>query len=183
MVIAKLQFDAATAVPDECLDAVDALLELLDTDIKHLETSLRWLDELRIAVVKRDTDAMDTLLERIRARAADYAAIEQQRRALCGVIARDLGRDPGEVKLTDVECCLTGLRKTLLAEKRTRLRTLAERLRSRYQATAGLLADCARFNRLLLDRIAGLLASNPLTYRCDGSTGRSGTGALVDVRF
>ncbi|HEX42773.1 MAG TPA: hypothetical protein ENN81_12050 [Phycisphaerales bacterium] len=183
MVIAKLQFDAATAVPDECLDAVDALLESLDTDIKHLETSLRWLDELRVGVVKRDADAMSGLLERIRADAADYAQVEEQRRLLCGVIAQGMGCDPGTITLTRIEHGLTGPRKTAAAERKARLQTLAEHLRSRHLATAGLLADCARINGLLLNGIAGLSASSPLTYRSDGSTGRSGAGALMDISF
>jgi len=102
---------------------------------------------------------------------------------LCGVIAKGVGCDPGAITLTRIEHGLTGPRRVAAAEKKLRLQRLAGHLRSRYLATAGLLVECARFNRLLLDGIAGLSASSPLTYRSDGSTGRSGAGALMDISF
>ncbi len=182
MVIAEQQSDAPP-LSDESLARVDKLLEVLDADIEHIELSLQWLDDLRCLVVKRDESAMSILLERIRTHSLEYEQIEKQRKVLCIAVAEGIGLDPAGITLSKIEERLSGSRKTAAGEKKARLRTLAEHLRSRYQSTATLLADCARFNGMLLNGILGSSKSNVVTYRPNGSVGRSGRGALMDIRF
>ena len=53
-------------------DKVDELLLVLDEDIRHIQQSLSWLNELRSLIIKRDDASLGKLLELIRSESEGY---------------------------------------------------------------------------------------------------------------
>ena len=172
----------ATAISIE--ETVGQLLTVLDEDIRYLEDTVSILDELRSLVIKRDDVGLAKLFEDIASEVESRAANESKRQAIRKSLADALGCGSiGNVTLSKLESVLPVEGAAQVTERRTKLQSLVSELRKEYSATVLLMADCARFNKLLLESIFALNRSGPITYGADGTTRRQGDGSLVNIRF
>jgi hypothetical protein len=168
-----------------------ALLEVLDEDVRHLESALSRLDLLRSLLIRRENAALEQLLGDIQQQAEAYRAIEQKRQQLRKDLAADLGCTEGELTLSRLRKELTGpacseaqrRRAAAVAERQTRLRSLAAQLKREHTLTALLLRDAARFNRSLLRIFLGSMGRGCATYTPTGATQRDPGAALMSIQF
>jgi len=141
-------------ITSEIEDKVDELLACLDTDARHIQESLSYLNELRSLVIKRDDAALGKLLEGIRAESDRYGDHESQRQS----IRRELARQ-------------------------TKLRELIKELKKEYSSTTLLLAECARLNSLLLRTVLDLGRTGAVYYNSSGTTKRQVDTAFMNLQF
>ena len=167
----------------EIEDKVDELLEILDRDIRHIEKSLLWLNELRSSVIKRDDDASGKLLESIRAESDGYRNNELKRQSIRKNLADALGCNFEQVTLSAIETVLPEEQKTQIAERKDKLRALTEELKKEHLSTALLLSECARFNSILLKSIFDFGKTETVTYNSKGSAKQQNEMALVNLQF
>ena len=164
-------------------DTVDKLLGVLDRDIEHIRENLSRLDNLRGLVIKRDDVSLGRLLEAARSESDSYRENESKRRLLRGQLAVALGCSVDQMTLSTLEAELSGEKKARVAERKTRLQALAEKLRKEHLSTAMLLSDCARFNSVLLKGVLELGEAGAITYSPKGSVQRQINAAFVDSQF
>jgi hypothetical protein len=162
---------------------VTALLEVLDADIRHVETVLSRLDALRALLIKRDDGGLECLLEDIRRQGEARLAHERQRQALRGELAAELGCRGEELTLSALQARLTGPSRTALAARQARLKTLVQQLQREHTLTMVLIADCARFNRSLLRAFFGLVGRGNTTYRASGVAQPPSGAALMNLQL
>lgn len=167
----------------EIEDAVDKLLAVLDEDIRHIRKSLSTLDDLRHSVIKRDDVSLRKLLEGAQSESSSYKNNETKRRLLREELALALDCAPGQMRLSRLEMELSGEKKAQVAERRIKLRALIEKLKKEHVSTMMLLADCARFNSMLLKSVFKLGATGEITYSPKGSVQRQINVAFVDLQF
>jgi hypothetical protein len=164
-------------------DKVDALLTVLDKDIEYMQDSLSLLNELRSLVIKRDDAALGKLLGSIRTEADSYATNESKRRSIRRELAGALGCNVREMTLSRLETILPEEKKTQVADRRAKLRALAEELKKEHSSTAMFLSECARFNSVLLRTIFDVGKTGTVTYSPNGAAKRQIDTALVNLRF
>jgi len=162
---------------------VTALLDVLDDDIRHVETSLLRLDALRGLLIKRDDEALAKLLEEVHRQGEAYAVTECRRQELRCDLAKDLGWKEKELTLTKLLTRLTGHSRTALAERQTRLKTLIAQLKREHALTTLLIADCGRFNRSLLQVFLGPVGKAGTTYSPTGAARHPTGTALLNLQF
>jgi len=170
---------------------ITALLEVLDEDIRHLESALSRLELLRTLLIRRENAALELLLGDIQQQADAYRTIEQKRQQLRKDVARDLGCTEGELTLSRLRkelagpTCSEAQRRcgAAVADRQTRLRSLAAQLRREHTLTALLLRDCARFNRSLLRVFLGSAGRGCATYTPTGAAQRDPGAALMSIQF
>jgi hypothetical protein len=95
-------------VPPMMERKIPALLEVLDADIRHLESALSGLDTLRTLLIKREDAALEQLLAGIVQQAEAYRANEQRRQQLRRELASDLGWAEGDLTLSRLQSVLSG---------------------------------------------------------------------------
>ncbi len=171
------------ALPPAMETKVTALLEVLDADIRHVETVLSRLDALRALLIKRDDGGLESLLEDIQRQGEARLANEQKRQALRGELAAQLGCRGDEVTLSTLKGELSGPNRTALAERQTRLKTLVEQLKREHTLTTLLIADCARFNRSLMRAFFGLTGRGNVTYSPSGAAQPQSGTVLMNLQF
>jgi hypothetical protein len=171
------------ALPPAMETKVTALLEVLDADIRHVETVLTRLDALRALLIKRDDGGLESLLADIQRQGEARLANEQKRQALRGELAAQLGCRAKELTLSVLRGKLSGPNRTALAERQMRLKTLVEQLKREHTLTTLLIADCARFNRSLMRACFGLTGRGNLTYSPSGAAQPQSGAALMNLQF
>jgi len=154
----------------EIEDKIDELLVVLDEDIRHIEESLLRLNELRGFVVKRDEASLGKLLESIQSESDSYRKNELRRQLIRKELAAAFGSSIKQMTLSRLEEVLQEEKKTKIAERKAK------------SGTVLLLADCARFNSLLLKSIFDFGNSPTVYYNADGSTKRQRETAFVNLR-
>lgn len=162
---------------------IDRLLAILDKDVEHLENNISKLNELRSLVVKQDNDALTGLLENIRTESMAYRDNERNRQMVQCKLA-DLFDCPLEqLTLSRLEKELPLQRKSEIVVRKNKLRMLAGMLKKEHLSTQMLLADCARFNRLLLKRIFETGRSQNIMYKPTGTTERSTDNVFMNLQL
>ena len=168
-------------------DSVKQLLIVLDDDIRRLSRTSSRLDELRSLVIKRDEAALASLLSEIETEAECHQpqrARGSNRQTMRKELADALGIDRvEEVTLSRLERVLPEVMAVQVTQRKSKLQSLVKNLRREYSATVLLLADCARFNRLLLESIFQWGASATVVYGSDGATRRQGGCNIVNLKF
>jgi Rod binding domain-containing protein len=96
-----------TMVSPTVENKVAVLLEVLEADVRHLESALARLDLLRSLLIRRENAALEQLLSEIHQQADAYRAIEQKRQQLRQDLALDLGCTEGELTLSRLRKELT----------------------------------------------------------------------------
>jgi flagellar biosynthesis/type III secretory pathway chaperone len=134
-------------------DQIASLARLLEEEASLLDLRRSQLASLCGAIIDRDEEAVERLLEQIeRAQELQTAADEK-----LDAIRRKLGERlncPGdEVKLSALIAALPQPQRTALAEQRRRIIELAERLQLEHMRTVMLLTECSRINRMLLESL------------------------------
>jgi len=162
---------------------VDALLEALDEDIRHMESTLSQLDALRALIVKRDDAALEELLHGLRNEAESRMAGVQRRESLRKELAAELNVDRGTMTLSVLQEALSGPRRQAVADRQARLKTLIVRMKREYALTSALVTDCARFNRSLMHMFFGLNGKGDTTYSATGSARRHAEASLVNLHY
>jgi len=167
----------------EIEDKVDELLGVLERDVQHIQESLSRLSELRSLVVKRDDASLHKLLESIKSESNSYKDNELKRRLLREELATALDCSFKQMTLSRLEDELSGEKKAEVAERKTKLQTLAKKLKKEHLSTAMLLSDCARFNSVLLTSVLELAQAGTITYNPRGFAERQTNSAFVNLQF
>lgn len=70
-----------------------------------------------------------------------------------------------------------------VAQRKAVLEQLIGKLKTEYAATALLLSECSRFNRLLLDSIFGSRGKGAMMYNASGQTQQHNGGGFITMQF
>ncbi len=164
-------------------DNIDRLLDVLDTDIENIRQNLSALNQLRSSVIKRDNDSLAQLLKKIQADDGGYKNNESKRKSIRKALADSLGCPAEKITLTTLEQTLPEEKKSLIAEKKEKLTELLKQLKNEYHATAVLLSECARFNRILLKTLLNNKNAETVTYDAEGSARRYFDSAFLNMKL
>jgi hypothetical protein len=159
------------------------LLEVLDADIRHLESTLLRLDALRSLLIKRDDAALQKLLGELPQEADRHRVNEQRRQQLRRDLAADLGCAESDLTLSRLQRELPGPTRAAVADRQARLRSLAERLKREYTLTVLLVRDCTRFNQTLLNIFLGSAGRGLATYSPTGAAQHAASSALMSMQL
>jgi hypothetical protein len=162
---------------------VAALLEVLDEDIRHVESTMSRLNALRALLLKREDAALQKLLEEVRGHAEPYQANERKREQLRKDLAVDLGCEESALTLSKLAGEFAGhALGVALADRQARLRSLTAQLKREHTLTVLLVRDCIRFNRSLLHVFLGS-GGGGATYGATGATKHESNGTLMSLTF
>jgi hypothetical protein len=164
-------------------ELIEELLALLDADVVRLETALSTLNNLRAGVIKRNEAALAQLLETIKAQQDDRDAIENKRSELQQIAAAAFGCTPEQVNLSRIMEQLPPLSRRKVAQRQQTLARLVGKLKTEYAATAVLLNECSRFNRMVLDSIVGSRCKGVATYNASGQLKRQNGSGFIAMQF
>jgi len=145
------------------------LLACLERDILHIKQILKDLDKIRSLVVKRDENSLKGLLQNIQVQTDEYKEQEARRRDIRGELARLFNWSPQQLKLSELETVLPEILRSQVKSKKVELQSLTERLKKEHLSTVLLLAECARFNRLVLRSIFDCDSQDVVTYSSGGT--------------
>jgi hypothetical protein len=179
-VTGRTNMKAETASIEE---KVDRLLVCLDKDVQYMQESLLQLNEMRRLVIKRDEAALGKLLLSIQADAGLYRQHELGRKAIRKELADFLGYGIEQVTLSALRASVPEEKKEQLTQMKEKLRALCVELKKEYLSTALLLAECARFNKLLLNGIFNLGQAESVHYNSNGATKRQIDMAFVNLQI
>jgi hypothetical protein len=164
-------------------DKIDELLAVLDTDIRHIQQNLSYLNELRSYVIKRDDASLSKLLELIRGRSDSYRSQELKRQSVREELADALGWSLEQVTLSALGSSLPKGKREQVTRKREQLSSLIQELKKEHLSTALLLSECARINRTLLKEIFNLGNSGTVYYGSNGAAKRQSDMAFVNLQL
>lgn len=164
-------------------EKIRELLSVLDIDIGHIQENLIKLNDLRSFVIKRDDTALKKMLEDIQSQSGGYKENEMRRKMLREELAEMLGCGIENVKLTSLEKLLSGDLQMEVSERKTKLKSLSQKLRIEHLSTSRLLSDCARFNGMLLKSILELGQAKTITYNTKGCAERQSNCAFMNIQF
>ena len=160
-----------------------ALLEVLDEDLRHLESTMSHLNALRSLLLKREDAALQKLLEEVRGQAEAYRANELKREQLRKDLAVDLGCEENALTLSKLAEEFAGhVMGIALADRQARLRSLTAQLKREHTLTVLLVRDCIRFNRSLLHVFLGS-GGGGATYGATGAAKHESNGTLMSLTF
>lgn len=162
---------------------VQALLDVLDEDIRDIEATLLRLDALRTMLVKRDDAGLERLLEDIRRQSESHAVNERKRQDLRAELAVAAGCGPGDLTLSKLRAHLPEPSRTAVAQRQNRLRSLVAQLKREHLLTTVLLSDCTRFNRSLMQTFFGLSGTGNVTYSPSGAARHRSDTTLVSLKY
>ena len=161
----------------------DELLVVLDKDIRHIQDSLTWLNELRSLVIKRNDADLSKLLQKIKVEADNYTANESERQLIRKKLADIFECDTEQMTLSALEAALPKEKKALIADRKIKLQELIEQLRKEHLSTALLLSDCARFNNLLFKTIFDIGKTEMVMYSPSGATKKHIDKSFVNLKL
>lgn len=159
------------------------LLMVLKQESDALAQVEAWLEELRERVMQRDESALEALLKDIQARHGRMPELEHKRQAIRASLATVLNLPAEQLTLTVLEGQLTGALQEQVSCMKTQLQHQTEALRLTCRGTVMFLAECARFNRLLLDRVFDNTHERVTTYSPRGNAEHQRSSALVNMQF
>ncbi|MHC4132030.1 MAG: hypothetical protein ACYSSP_02740 [Planctomycetota bacterium] len=155
----------------------------LEKDIQHIEQILKHLDEIRSLVLKRDENSLKELLERTQAKTDEYKNQESNRQLIRKELAHALNCSVQQVKLSKLEQILPEELRVQLEEKRIKLVSLTDKLKKEHLNTVMLLAECARFNRMVLNGIFKFGNSDIVTYSSSGTARQQGGNNFMNLKM
>jgi hypothetical protein len=161
----------------------DALLAVLDEDIRHVQTVLKQLDQLRNLLIKRDDGALERLLVDLQHQTEEHVDIERRRQNLRRELAEHLQCDVQTVTLSALAQSVPDPLRRDVSERRMTLKSLIDRLGREYALTRMLIADCARFNRALIRVFFGQDGRGKTSYGANGLTIRRADATLMSLHF
>jgi hypothetical protein len=163
-------------------DKIDQLVAILDRDIQFIQKNLSRLTDLRSFLIKHDDAALANLLEEIKSDSNTYSANELQRQQIRKELAIAAGCDPRQMNLSKLETMLPAHDRNAIFAKKIKLQALARELKREHTSTARLLADCSRFNSMLLKNVFNI-GRTGIVYNSNGSAKLQEEIAFVNMRF
>jgi len=163
------------SIPAALLERLEALLA---EEARLLDLRRSQLASLSGAIVDRDEEAVERLLEQIERAQELQADTDGRLQALRGELAAAAGRPRAQMRLSALIGCLDGPAAEALGRQRARVIDLAGKLQQEHLRAVLLLNECARINRMLL---ASLMphCQTVTTYSPDGTDDwRAGSGLL-----
>ena len=150
----------------ECL--FEELLGALDEEIRVLELKCSHLTGLFQALVDRDQEATEAILEQMEQSQEVQISVDLRLGAIRRTLADALGCKVQELKLSKLVAVLPSEWARETDDRRRRIIDLTAKLRREHLQTAMLLNECIRINRTLL---ASLLPSGDpvVTYNTEGT--------------
>ncbi len=160
------------------------LLAVLDDETVSLEKSIKWLEQLKEFIIKRDHVSLESLLKEVRAASDTYAVSEYTRQSLRRELSEMLQIDSNELCLSKIADVVSGDVKRALLEKRKRLTQLTDVLKKQCRMTTMLVRECARLNTLMLNNLLQLRSSDTTTtYTANGRASRTPRSALMNYHL
>lgn len=172
-----------SGLQEKVSNGVDELLDVLDKDIRNIQQSLSWLNELRSLVIKRDEAVLSRLLQKIQAKADGYAANDLKRKSIRKDLADALECRVEQITLSELVAILPEEKKALVNDRRIKLKALIEQLKKEHLSTVLLLSECVRFNSLLLRTIFDLGKTEMVMYSPSGATKQQTGRAFVSLQL
>lgn len=164
-------------------DKIDKLLDCLDNDILHIEQNILQLNELRILVIKRDDAGLGRLLENIQKNSQSYSENELNRLSIRKELADIMECPYEQVTLSTLEAALSETESHRITERKTKLKSLIEKLKNEHLGTTMLLTECARFNNILLKNIFNFGKTEIISYDSKGETKRQTNTAFMNLKL
>lgn len=162
---------------------VDALLAVLDDDIRHTEATVVQLDTLRALLIKRDDAALEQLLRQLREQGQTQGVREQRRQALCRELAEALGCKAKSLTLSVLQKALSGPQRVAVSDRQSQLKAGIAQLKREYRLTHALVIDCARFNRSLMHVFFGAESNRRTTYGATGLAKHQSNMTMVNLQY
>jgi hypothetical protein len=162
---------------------VKALVAILNDDIGHLQAALQRLDRLRGLLIKRDDAGLEKLLTDLASEAETYSVGERERQSLREDIAGQLHCEAKKVTLTLLAQSVPLSQQDDVIACQTRLQSLIGQFKREYMLTSLLIADCARFNRALINVFLGQNGRGNTCYGVAGTVARPADAALMSLHF
>jgi len=132
---------------------IDPLIEVLEKDMEHIDSTLEMLDQLRGMVIKRDDKSLNLLLEKARIKTEKYASVENRRQMIRKELARIWGCETKEMTLTNMIKILPPERSRQVRQTKDKLESLLLRFKAEHLSTFMLLSECSRFNDVMLSAL------------------------------
>ena len=170
-------------IEEEVCHKTEALLAVLEGDIRTLQDRLSTLDRLRGLLIKHDEKGLEGLLQQIQSKANAQTAVEAQRQRLRRQLASLLGCPAPELTLSRLATVVPPTLADRIQLTKKTLRNLVERLRREHRNTGLLLADCMRFNRALFRAIFQQGKAQPVLYGAAGTAKPPCRSHLMNVQF
>jgi flagellar biosynthesis/type III secretory pathway chaperone len=156
------------------------LLAVLDEQADLLARQRGQLEGLSAALLARDDDQTERLLEAIQQAGADRAHLDRRLAAVRAELAERLGRPPDRLRLSALIDALPAGAAAAVRDRRRRLIDLAEQFRAEHLRTALLLGECARINGQMLQCLLGG-GQALVTYDADGADRWASRSPLMDM--
>ena len=157
-------------------DQIASLGRLLEEEASLLDLRRSQLASLCGAIIDRDEEAVERLLEQIE-RAQELQTVAIRRK-----LGERLNCPGDEVKLSALIAALPQPQRAALAEQRQQIIELAERLQLEHMRTVMLLTECSRINRMLLESLFPD-SQGVTTYSQAGSEPWRPEAGLVDAEL
>ncbi len=157
---------------------IDELLGALDDQINVLELKCSQLAGLSRALVRRDNEATEAILEEMERAEEVQASADLRLVAVRGTFAEALGCEVEKLKLSRLVAELPPRWARATDHRRRRIVDLTGKLRREHLRTAMLLSECARINRMLLESLLPV-GEAVVTYGVEGmNLWRAETGLM-----
>ena len=161
-------------------EQMERLTSLLGQEEALLSLRRSQLDSLCAAIVDRDDDAVERLLEQVEQAQQLHANTDEKLNALRRELAEQLACPIERVRVSALIDELDSPEREALARQRDRIVELAEALQLQHLRTVMLLSECARINRLLLESLFPK-SEGVLTYTASGQDPWQPDAGLFDA--
>lgn len=161
---------------------IDDLLTALDEQAVGLQARLAHMDAMIVAIVHRDEDKLETLLEEMEQAGLTQPAADARLAAVRAALADSMDCPAKDLRLASLAGRLPEPQRLAVNYRRQRIAVLAEKLQHKHLQTAMLLSECARVNRLLLEAMLPE-AAQPATYNANGQEVWRPPSGLLDAEL
>jgi hypothetical protein len=161
---------------------IDPLIDVLERDIEHIDSTIEMLDQLRGMVIKRDDKSLNLLLEKARIKTEKYASVENRRQVIRKELARIWGCETKEMTLTKMIQILEPSRSEQVRQVRDKLENLLSKFKAEHLSTFMLLSECSRFNGIMLSALLNGRQDEP-TYNRQGSMNRQSKQNIMNLQL
>ncbi|MGB2823916.1 MAG: hypothetical protein WBF17_23255 [Phycisphaerae bacterium] len=134
-------------------DQIASLAGLLDEEASLLDLRRSQLTSLCDAIVDRDDEAVERLLDQIERAQELQSAADEKLNTIRRKLAECLDCPGEDVKLSALITALPEPQRSGLAQQRQLIIELAQRLQLEHMRTVVLVTECSRVNRMLLESL------------------------------
>ncbi len=162
----------------------DKFLEVIDSDITHLEMTKSALDSLKASVIKRDEEQLKKILAIVENALSAYSNVENQREVIRRELAKCIKCELDDMTMTKLKDYVSPEQAQRVTQKQNVLRSLVEDIKKEHMVTVMFLQECTRLNNKML---AGILGDKKeFTYNSNGHghwRNVTTSSSLVNLRF